>query len=405
MSCLTHAFYVAWHLDDSTAVRDVTVVLENGAVAEVRQGRLPGATDLGPVAWIPGLVNAHTHLEFSALTTPFPTSGRFTDWIRQVIGYRMANPDVTPHAVRTGLAESLSSGTTLIGDIATQGWTVDNYHVPGAAGIVFQELLGLGPARVQAQAELGLTVLQTPSADAVTFGLSPHAPYSVHPDLLESAISTSQQTGAPVAMHLAETRAELELLAHDRGEFREFLESLGLWQPGLFGGLRPLDYLRRLSACPRVLIIHGNYLDDEELDYLASQPHMTLVYCPRTHAAFGHSDHPWQPLIARGGSVAIGTDSRASNPDLSVFAELQALARRHPGISHLELLRFGSVNGRQALSGNAESRTPLKGNATVVTLTEPGHPEQTLFAAGNRIAGALVNGVWFPVGIAGEPPR
>ena len=151
-------------------------------------------------------------------------------------------------------------------------------------------------------------------------------------------------------MHLAETRAELELLADGTGEFRELLTDFGIWRDDRSQfGQRPMDYLEILSQAPRSLIIHGNFLVEVELKYLASRPQMTLVYCPRTHAAFGHSEHPWRRLRELGGRVAIGTDSRASNPDLSLFAELQLVAANNPDLSHVELLQLGSSAGREAL--------------------------------------------------------
>src|SRR5690606_12357758 len=94
----------------------------------------------------------------------------------------------------------------------------------------------------------------------------------------------------PVAMHIAESPDELELLRAARGPFRDLLEELGAWRDAMHPpGRRPLDYLHRLSAAPRGLVIHGNYLDAEETDYLAAHAdQMAVVYCPRTHARFGH---------------------------------------------------------------------------------------------------------------------
>ncbi|MBC8112862.1 MAG: amidohydrolase family protein, partial [Candidatus Saccharimonas sp.] len=227
-------------------------------------------------------------------------------------------------------------------------------------------------------------------------GLSPHAPYSVHPELFRGAVELARQSGRPLAIHLAETEAELELLADGTGEFRELLEEFGLWREGLFGGgKRPMQYLETLAESPAPLIVHGNYLDDAELRFLAARPHMTLVYCPRTHAAFGHREHPWRRLREWGGSVAIGTDSRASNPDLSVFAELQFLAERHPDVSHLELLELATTNGRRALTG-CDDKMDQPANFTVIRLSDPRFrdPARDLFAPANHVVGTMISGRW-----------
>jgi cytosine/adenosine deaminase-related metal-dependent hydrolase len=425
----SRAYHVEFYVDIESVRHDVTVRIGDGRLLEIVRGHATDAVELGRVALIPGLVNAHTHLEFSLLPGPIPTTGRFTDWIRRVVAYRREHPDAVSQAIRTGVAESLRSGTILIGDIATTGWTQTDYLAAGFAGVVFQELLGIGDARVASQCELARSIAQTelhetsdlphpfgsagaspslfqPAASSVQFGLSPHAPYSVHPDIFRTAVQAATECSRPVAMHLAETPAELELLADGTGEFRDLLTDFGIWRDGLFGGQTPLDFLKELAKLPRSLVIHGNYLDDDELTFLAEHPQMTLVYCPRTHAAFGHRGHPWRRLLELGGSVAIGTDSRASNPDLSLFAELQFLAARHPDVSHLELLKLGSRSGRAALVGDAVDSTDAADGAGngigmpcdfCVVEWDAGlspDPVRNLFAAKNRVVGTMIGGDW-----------
>lgn len=389
----THqSFHVDCFVDGETVRRNVTIHIVGGRLHEIEAGRSANAISLGHVAVIPGLVNAHTHLEFSLLDQPIPTTGRFTDWIRSVVGYRREHPHIAPDAIRRGIAESVQSGTTLIGDIATIGWTPTDYLESHFAGVVFQELLGLGDERVAIQSDLGRATVANdwPQPSSNLFGLSPHAPYSVRRDLMQAAINAVKATGRPLAMHLAETRAELELLADGTGEFREMLSDFGIWRDGLFGGQAPLDYLQALAECQRALVVHGNYLNETELQFLAKHPNLTLVYCPRTHAAFGHTSHPWRRLLELGGSVAIGTDSRASNPDLNLFAELQFLAKHHPDMSHLELLKLGSTAGRRALLGTDDSFADF----TVVQWGDgiTPDPDKHLFADGNRIIGTMIGG-------------
>lgn len=389
------AYHVAWYVDGQTARRDVTVWIDEGRLKGTEAGCVTGAIDLGDVVLIPGLVNAHTHLEFSLLPHPIPTAGRFTDWIRAVVTYRREHPTETGLAIRSGVAEAIQSGTTLIGDIATTGWSGDDYQAAGFAGVVFQELLGLGDERVAMQSDLARSIVaERALAPAVDFGLSPHAPYSVHRRLLDDAIDIAANASRPVAMHLAETSAEMELLTDGTGEFHEMLTSFGIWRDGLFGGKSAADYLRRLAECSRALVIHGNYLEQQDLEFLAANPQMTLVYCPRTHAAFGHRNHPWRRLLDLGGKVAIGTDSRASNPDLSLFAELQFLAVRHPEASHLELLTLGSQSGRRALLG--DSLVTDQADFCVVGLdgSVDVDPARHLFSAGNRVVGTMIGGKW-----------
>ncbi len=219
-------------------------------------------------------------------------------------------------------------------------------------------------------------------------GLSPHAPYSVHPELLDRVLRLAKAANVPVAMHLAESGEELELLASGTGPFRQLLEHLGVWAPEVFpGGWRPLDYLKRLADAPVALIIHGNYLDPEEIDFLADhRANMSLVYCPRTHAYFRHARYPLAEMLARGVNVALGTDSRASNPDLSMWAELRFAAHTHREVPPAAILEMATVAGARALGIDAEVGTLEPGklaNLVVVDLPAAlaGDPHQLLLEA------------------------
>jgi cytosine/adenosine deaminase-related metal-dependent hydrolase len=398
----TQSYYVRWFVSGSVQA-NVTVVVRNGHVVDVRDGVIAGAFNLGPAALVDGLVNAHTHLEFSSLRQPIPTKGRFTDWIRAVIQYRRGSNASVSDAIRSGIRESLESGTTLLGDIATTGWTEADYTQRLLPAVVFQEILGLLPDRIIQQKSVARTHLEAPadanSSDGTDgnpchpiHGLSPHAPYSSHLELVEESVRLACENNSTVAMHIAETEAEIELLATGQGEFRQLLTELGLWRDEFFpGGSRPIDYLKILAQAPRCLVIHGNYLDEAELQFIASHPNMTLVYCPRTHAAFGHREHPWRRIKALGGRVAIGTDSRASNPDLSLFAESQFLAAENRDLLHVELLQMGSSNGRQALGIEASDRA-------IFTLLRPArpskHPQESLFAEDTMVCGTMIDGRW-----------
>ncbi len=388
---VNRSYHVDWFVSREPR-RDVTLRIENGRLQSISAGRSADAIHLQDVVVMSGLVNAHTHLEFSSLRTPISTGGRFTDWIRAVIMHRRQNPTDVGDAIREGIRESVESGTTQLGEIATVGWSVEDFSHHAFHGAVFQELLGLSPERIAQQLELARSHTRRRLGSPVV-GLSPHAPYSTHLDLVDGSVQLAQETGCTIAMHLAETQAELELLAEGTGEFREMLTDFGLWQSEFFpGGRRPLDYLRRLSQAPRSLIVHGNYLDEEELKYIAEHPQMTLVYCPRTHAAFGHSPHPWRRLLELGGQVALGTDSRASNPDLNLFAELQFLAARHPEQSHVDLLQLGSNAGRRALGANVPDCADL----TFIELNNGSiqDPTQELFTADSRPCGTMIAGQW-----------
>ena len=190
-----------------------------------------------------------------------------------------------------------------------------------------------------------------PAGMFLGWGVSPHAPYTVRWDALRRIGQLSASARVPLAMHVAESPDELELLRDHRGPLRELLEQLEVWDPSAFPpGLQLLDRLQVLATAHRALAIHGNYLTAEELRFLAEhRDRIALVYCPRTHAFFGHDNYPLAEILRAGLRLAIGTDSRASSPDLSVLAELRQAARSHPELPPEAILRMGTLSGACAL--------------------------------------------------------
>jgi cytosine/adenosine deaminase-related metal-dependent hydrolase len=157
---------------------------------------------------------------------------------------------------------------------------------------------------------------------------------------------------------LAETCAELELLEHHSGPFATFLSELGVWDPQ--GFVSDAEAVLRLNAeSSAVLIAHGNYLHAH-----AQVPRGgTIVYCPRTHAAFGHKPHPFRDFLAAGVRVALGTDSLASNPDLDVLAEARFLHQLYPDVPGDVLLRMATLSGAEALGWQDETGSLAAGKS------------------------------------------
>lgn len=341
---------VRWMLSpDDEPLSNVQLAEQNGRVVDIRTCAETDRTDSLPLVLIPPLVNAHTHLEFSALREPLQPAQPFPDWIRSVINWRQSSGDSPEDAIRGGLGESRNAGVRLIGEIAT-------HHLDALYGdqdvttVLFREIIGLRPDRIQQQLEQAAIHLSAEHREGIIRAISPHAPYSVHPDLLEEVVSLAVQHQVPVAMHLAETPDELELLATGRGRFKQFLSGLGLFDQAVFPGDRTvLKILQQLARAPRALAIHGNYFSDSDAEFLAGQLNITTVYCPRTHEFFGHMPHPFRKLIAAGCRVVLGTDSRASNPDLNIWRELQHVARIAPELSPGRLLAMVTTHSAEAM--------------------------------------------------------
>ena len=373
------------------------VTVAGRRIVSVGADHVSGEIDLGDQIILPGLVNAHTHLEFSSLSNPLPYDQTFASWIRNVVGWRQGQTEESANeAIELGLAESARAGVTTLGEISTRFWdaptaldatevdlsvrTVTNLQL-----VVFDEILGLKPEAIQPQMADACRHLmvgatrpwegEAPAEPRVvgdaasplrfggslalptnlwqprwTAGLSPHASYSVSGELFAEVVRLSMAGDVPVAMHLAETREELELLSAGTGPLVELFSEWGLWTPGQRAAFQsPLEALQQLSVLPRVLVIHGNYLTPDELDFLAGKDQFSVVFCPRTHSYFQHEPYPLAALLKRGIRVALGTDSRASNPDLNLLAEVQHVAQLHPEIAPCTLLEMATRHGAVAL--------------------------------------------------------
>jgi cytosine/adenosine deaminase-related metal-dependent hydrolase len=392
---------------DGPPIENGTVEITSGVVAAISARRDSSAHDLGNVAIIPGLVNAHTHLEFSDLTSPIAPPFPFADWIRGVVAHRRSRTANLTEIVQQGLDESLRAGATCVGEIATGDASLDAIvafrSAKGRArphAVVFRELLGFAPQTVEPQLAVARSFLDSrPAGGRIRLGLSPHAPYSVHPELFTKLAALAAERNVPLAVHLAETREELELLDRGTGPLVEMLRAFGAWRNGVVAdGTRPMDYLRLLAGAPRVAVIHGNYLADDESHFLAGHENFALVYCPRTHAYFRHERHPWRRVTEAGGTVAIGTDSRASNPDLSLWAELCCLRRLCPDVSDAELLRLGTANSAAALGMQEHSGSLKPGRSADIAVIEL--RGAGLFDAANRVTRVMIGGEWAASGLA-----
>lgn len=340
-----------------------------------------------------GLVNAHTHLEFSDLREPFAAGKNFPEWIGSVIRHRrrIAEGQTNEECIRlrqialqTGFEESRQAGVALIGDIVTRPWSPDDLstrlksssagelpisdsstqnqvpftlrngisadsclkHLAHAPSVfAFPEIIGLDEPRFVEAAKwaMDLAAIEKPSSPICRIGLSPHAPYSIHFPTAVKELAPASMYCKVTAMHVAESLDERQWLEEGTGPFREVFEKLGV--PADAPRASIAEICLWLVGRQRVLLIHGNYLNQAETDLLA-RFEISIVYCPRTHRHFGHSEYPLRRFMNSRINVVLGTDSRASNPDLDLWNEVIALRETHPWVR--PEWAFGAVTERSA---------------------------------------------------------
>jgi cytosine/adenosine deaminase-related metal-dependent hydrolase len=342
--------------------RDGAVVFDGGRVLAVGAARElwaahpdAKAVDLGDAVVLPGLVNAHVHLELSGVRRPQPAPATFVDWIlavRESMAAVRDFPSFIKASTSSGIRQCRHFGVTAVGDISLNpGLTRPRLAEHLVRGVSFGEVLGMAGRRGQFEGRLGEAVDRSFDAGGLRAGIGPHAPYSLDLEGYRCCVEEAGRLGMPLATHLAETPDEAELLARHEGEFRRLWETLGGWEAGVprdeGGPVRAMKGVGLLDHSP-TLLAHVNVVDDEELELLA-RSRASVVYCPRTHEYFGRPPHRFREMIARGINVAIGTDSCASSPDLNVVEDLRLVHRQCPEISASELFEMVTTRAAQAL--------------------------------------------------------
>jgi aminodeoxyfutalosine deaminase len=385
-------------VDGPPLANGVVVIADDKIAAIEAPGTLTSDIDLGNVAVIPGLVNAHTHLDLTGLRGKCPPTPDFTQWLRGVIAHRRGQTaEDIQRDINVGIEESVAMGTTLVGDITPGGASWSALAHTQLRSVVFYEMLGVLMDRVIDITRLASDWLKSHRSTIICRpGLSPHAPYSTHRLLYDWAAESAFALRIPLATHLAETQAEVELLAEGTGAFLPFLMELSAWNPAaLFR--KPSEIVRScgiLRGEAPSLFVHCNYLSSTR----GIEDEATIIYCPRTHAAFGHPPHPFREFLQRGVRVALGTDSLASNPDLSIIGEMRFIHQRYPEFPGDALLRMGTLSGAEALGWADEtgSLTPGKSAdlATVPLADDEGEPHLLLLRSEKPVSRTLFRGQW-----------
>lgn len=363
MKTLVSAAYVATMA--GPIVRDGGIVCDNGyivAVGKVRDLRAahPDAenqVDLENALLLPGLVNAHTHLELTALGQ-LSRPKTFVDWVLDLRNRMMGIADLTTfirESTRAGLAQCRNFGVTTVGDITLNpALTRPLLREAHMTGVSFGEVLGMAGRREQLEPRLAAAIAPlatTPAeSDALLVGIEPHAPYSLDLSGYGRCVEEAAARSLPLATHLAETADEAPFLASHTGEFARLWQALGAWRddvPRFQGGpIRAMASIGLLDRAP--LLAHVNYVSDDELG-LVSGTRASVVYCPRTHAYFGHSPHRFTEMLARGINVALGTDSAASSRDLNLVQEARLVHRLRPELPASLLFEMITTRGARAL--------------------------------------------------------
>jgi 5-methylthioadenosine/S-adenosylhomocysteine deaminase len=314
------------------------------------------AEDFGDAVILPGLINTHTHLELTGFEGQVHERD-FSAWIRRLRDLKTTRtPEEYLQAARRGLAQSYAAGVTTVADTGDSGAVIQALSESDASGIAYQEVFGPHPDQLQeslAGLRSRVSHLSRWATGRVRIGISPHAPYTVSGPLLESVARWSAEERLPLAVHLAESRAEVDFLGQGAGPFARAWRDRGIPLPDQSQGT-PVEWLDRHGGLTeRTLCIHAVQLQPHDIARLATSG-AAVSHCPLSNEAHGHGTAPLSALLEAGIRVGLGTDSVVSVGRMDLLAEART-ARHRAQLGAEEALALCTLAGAKALGLEAET--------------------------------------------------
>ena len=353
--------------------------IENGAVAvsgnrivdvgrfdDIKTRNAGNTLDLGEQVLLPGLINAHCHLDYTCLRGKIPPQKSFTEWIRAINAEKatLAPKDYIA-SINEGFAEAKRFGTTTIANLTVFPELIPQIQPP-IRTCWFAELIDIrAPERANELVDAAIESLGRAQLLDALWGLAPHALFTASKDLFRRCEEIAQHEHILLTTHLAESREEMEMFRDASGPLYEFIKSIGRPMDDC-GSKTPLELFLDLIGSggspnrPRAIevnrpylswiVAHLNELTESDFELLErSNSKFHVVHCPRSHNYFGHSPFAFDRLRSFGFNICLGTDSLASNESLSLFAEMRAFQKEFPSVSAEEIFQMVTVNPARAL--------------------------------------------------------
>ena len=333
-------------LDDGAVVVDGNRITAAGRFEDLRQNAKGDIVDLGEVILLPGLINAHCHLDYTGLRGKIARQSSFSNWIRAINAEKatLTESDYI-ESIRAGFREALRFGTTTIANLTAFPRLVGAMPEPIRTWW-FGELIDV---RNPDQADRIVNETAESLAATKHWGLAPHAPFTASARLYARCEEIAEDKNIVLTTHLAESSEEMQMFRDATGPAFDFLKEIG--RPMDDCGTRtPLSlFLQNRARTDRWIIAHLNELDAADFDLLAKTPKFHIVHCPRSHSFFDHQPFALARLRALGFNICLGTDSLASNSDLSLFAEMRELLRKNPALAPRDVVEMATTNGAAAI--------------------------------------------------------
>jgi cytosine/adenosine deaminase-related metal-dependent hydrolase len=374
-------------------------VLPSGAI-RVEGGRITGVgsadglpqhpgeevVELGASVLLPGLINAHCHLDYSTLRNAIAPQAGFTEWVQRLNSIkRQLSPEDILDAITRGYAEARQFGTTTVCSMAAFPDLLPRLGPAPLRTWWFYEMIDIRH-RVTSEALVAgaLSFFEQNADPLVRFGLNPHAPYTASLLLYRLAQSCAEQSGMALTTHVAESSEEHAMFVDARGPLYDFLAGLDRPMHDC-GHDTPFGWLWRNGAIrPQWILAHLNTLAESDFALLETMPPDRLpsvVHCPGSHRYFGHPSFPFERLAALGINLCVGTDSLASTDSLSLLGEVRRVRESQPWMSPEALLHTLTLAPAKALGQEGQLGCIAPGAfADLIAIPFRGRPEEAAAA-------------------------
>jgi len=306
-------------------------------------------TDLGASTLLPGLINAHCHLDYTRFKGTIAPKQSFTEWIKSINALRRSfSTEDYLESIAEGFELLIESGVTTVANIEAFPELLPHLPVPPLRTWWFLELIDVRTRVDHEETLLGaMSFFETHHNWLGGFGLSPHAPYTASVDLYRLARTCGEKYGMLSTTHIAESVEENEMFCHARGPLHDFLGGLGRDNSDCGHGSAVSHLIEHGVIGDNCIIAHLNYLQDYDYE-LVARSGASVVHCPKCHTYFGHAAFPLQALRDRGVNICLGTDSLASNNSLDMRSEMREAQKFH-NLSDREVLEMATLHGARAL--------------------------------------------------------
>jgi len=375
-------------IENGAVVIEGSRIVDVGSFNEVRAHNSGEVFDLGEQALLPGLINAHCHLDYTCLRGKIPPQESFADWIRAINAEKakLSAQDYLA-SITEGFSEAKRLGTTTIANLTAFPELIAQIDPP-IRGWWFAELIDVrDPNHASELVDLATGALKRTRNSGGGIGLAPHALFTASRDLYRRCEEIAQREKILLTTHLAESCEEMAMFRDGSGPLYDFMKNIGRPMSDC-GDHTPLGHFSKtvrdsstplrsarndkkaIQNDPEWIVAHLNELAESDFELLeTSKRKFHVVHSPRSHDYFGHSRFPFERLCALGFNICLGTDSLASNQSLSLFAEMRVFQRSEPGLSPDKVLEMVTVNAARALhQENALGRIRPAFQADLITV-------------------------------------